>query len=115
MKQSYLKLRSVRFKGGGEIRNLKLRGPEDARRMIEREMADVMRIQGKDIAGMAMVVWGVDGGSTVGLAVTPRSKMPSDSVPDFIRTRISSEITERWTTRAVYRRLGLESAPDEPA
>ena len=93
---SYPRLRSVRFKdGGADLRVMRSRG-EDSRRAVRQMVEQVMAAQRDDTVGVAIVVWGRDMGSTVGIR-TCDGPISQASVPDFVRTRLIGELVERWT------------------
>lgn len=92
-----IRIRSVKFKSGGEIRLLRLPDPEDARRFAENRAKKVIDAYQGLVAGFAFVVWGADGGSTALVSVNEASNIPSIMVPDFVRNRLLAERIEAWT------------------
>jgi hypothetical protein len=90
-----IKLRSVRFKNGGELRllpSLRRLTSDVVGASIDKHLA----AHGGDIAGYAFVVWGADMGSTVVLDVD-RNPIPSALIPDFVRNCLLAYRIETWT------------------
>jgi hypothetical protein len=97
MKVGTLRLRSVRFKNGGELRLLPTQTREDDVRFVRERVERVIDTHTGRIAGVALVVWAPDNSSTVTLSVNDSSKIPSIMVPDFVRNRLLAERIESWT------------------
>lgn len=90
------RLRSVKFKTGGELRVLPTKR-RDARRYVEDYVRQVLDAQGTDITGFAFVVWGADLSSSADLASGDGSPIPSILIPDFVRNRLLARKIEDWT------------------
>lgn len=90
------RLHRVRFKNGGADLTIMRRLDVDRRRAVRDTIESVMRAQGDDVMGCAIVVWGFDMASTAAIRVND-GKLSQASVPDFVRTRLLAEISERWT------------------
>jgi hypothetical protein len=92
---AHARIRSIRLKNGGaEIRVI--RRP-DVRSLAKKSaLACIDALQG-DVAGMAIVVWAADGGSTAAMRVGTASTIPSILVGDFVRNRLLAEVVSDWT------------------
>lgn len=92
---AHARIRSVRFKNGGaEIRIL--RRPE-VRALAKKSALSCIDALNGDVAGMAIVVWSADGGSTATMRVGTASPIPSILVSDFVRNRLLAEVVTDWT------------------
>lgn len=92
-----MKVRAVRFKGGGELRVLDT--CSIARRQVERMVRRVLNghlDHEHDIAGAAFVVWDRQGGSTADIR-SNGAGVPSIAMPDFLRARFLAAKIEEWT------------------
>ncbi|HEV2097803.1 MAG TPA: hypothetical protein VGR45_02625 [Stellaceae bacterium] len=94
------RLRRVRFKDGGADLTVMRRPDADRRRAVRSKIEEVLSTHGPDVAGCALVVWGMDFSSTAGMRVTD-GPLSQASVPDFVRTRLIADIAERWTIGAL--------------
>lgn len=101
MKTSTLRLRRVRYKNGKQIEVFRSPTPEDDRRFVEARIREVLDGHNDRIAGVAIVVWAPDSGSTALMSVNNSSAIPSILVPDFVRNRLLAERIEAWTIDAI--------------
>jgi hypothetical protein len=93
---SRLRLRSVRFKDGREIKVFR-RDTRNYRADFLHCCKVVVDAQGEDLAGFALVVWGADLSSTSDCKVGQGSTIPSILVADFVRNRLLAQRIEDWT------------------
>lgn len=92
MRQSMLRLRSVRWKNGGEIRLLP--APTDRRVLIQEKIRDLLSRHDTPVTGFAFVAWSSDGGSSaIYAAGEPLLTM---QIPDFVRERLMAEAVLKW-------------------
>jgi hypothetical protein len=102
MRQSTLRLRSIKFKDGrGELRVLPDFRAAD-KRLIERHIAATIEGHGDDFAGFALVIWGGDLGSTCHMGAGPRSTIPGILIPDFARARLLAAKISEWTQDDIF-------------
>lgn len=87
------RLRSVKFKSGGEVRLLNT-NIDERRKEIERHCREVIDIQEK-IEGFAIVAWDKDGKSTC-YAANYESPIPHILIPEFVKSRLLAHRIELW-------------------
>lgn len=96
-----LKLRSIRFKNGGEIRLLPIPASDLEPAYAKERIGRVVDALAGPVAGFAIVAWGPDGKSTALMHTTKASLMPSMMIPEFVRNRLLADQIERWTIESV--------------
>ena len=93
------RIRSVTHKASG-FRVVRLStGPERTYAAVMREVRECARQMiedGRDIAGIALVLWDADGASSAVLKAYPGSSLPSIAAPDFVRNRLLAEKIGEW-------------------
>lgn len=89
------RIRSVKFKNGGEIRVLKHEVSAD-RAIIERRVRECLDNKDGEPVGFAFIVWSEDGISCCASGHTEKSKIPHILIPDFIRNRLLADQIEDW-------------------
>lgn len=94
-KTSIPRIRSVKFKNGGEVRVLKHESSSD-RGIIERRVRGVLDAFEEVPVGFAFIVWGEDGISCCAAGRNEKSQIPHILIPDFIRNRILADQIEDW-------------------
>ena len=99
MRESTLRLHSVRFKSGGFIRSMPSTDAADHAYARSR-IAEGLQTQGA-VAGFAFVAWDGAGRSTSITHVKNGSMIPTILVPDFVRNRLLAERIERWTVEGL--------------
>lgn len=81
-----LRLRSVRFKNGGELRVMPSTDPGNAE--VKRKALEALDAMRAPIVGLALVAWSEDNGSVAQINVGAESRVPFILVPDFVRNRL---------------------------
>lgn len=100
MKTSVPRLRSVRFKNGGEVIALN-QFPDGRRAEVERHIREVLDAQ-EMIHGFAIVAWDDQGRSTC-FSANYESQIPVILIPDFVRSRLLAQRIEHWTLEDMKR------------
>lgn len=110
-RQSVPRIRSVRFKSGGEVRLLREVDYRE-RDYLMRDARTVLEDQ-KDLAGYAIVAWGQDMSSTTTAFAGPRSRIPTMMVPEFVKSELLSYRIKRRAVETMDAHLGIISPDDD--
>lgn len=95
--RSGLRLRSVKFKSGGEVRLLHDEFKGWMRDDFEQAARDIAAEPESDrMSGFAVVTWSVDGAVACTYRNTARSKLQTGDVPNYVRDVLAAEMAAKW-------------------
>lgn len=100
MKTARVRIGKVTHKGSNlaVLRNAK---SEDHGVIIHHVSQAIDAMKNCDVAGMAFILWDIEGTSVVKQLVKDGSRIPCILVPDFVRNRLLADRIEEWTIEII--------------